>query len=325
MRGSVSKRCTCPVEVNPKTGRKINCKRPHGSWSFLVDVGRDPVTGKRHQERGSGFRTEAAARRALAKVVASTSRASTGRGAGNTFESYADAWLDDRARRVRPVTADAYRSILKHATAAFGSKAVGDLAAADVERVVARLADSGRSRRTASLFLFTVRSVLDRAQRETAVQTNIAQHVQPEGRPAVERKALTDAELGRVRAVVDTRPDAALWHVSLFGARRSEVLGLQWGDIASGTVSVERGVTASSASGGRRNAPTPTKTRRGTRVLPLPAETVEASDVSVSSRRGRSVSRRSGRRRGSRSTAPGCRCGPRRGRTCGTRSLARRV
>ena len=40
MRGSVFKRCTCPVRLNDK-GRKITCGKQHGSWSDKVDL---PVT-----------------------------------------------------------------------------------------------------------------------------------------------------------------------------------------------------------------------------------------------------------------------------------------
>ncbi|MBS1837781.1 MAG: Arm DNA-binding domain-containing protein [Actinobacteria bacterium] len=32
-----------------------------GTWSYVVDVGRDPATGKRQQRTNGGFRTRAAA------------------------------------------------------------------------------------------------------------------------------------------------------------------------------------------------------------------------------------------------------------------------
>jgi integrase len=53
------------------------------------------------------------------------------------------------------------------------------------------------------------------------------------------------------------------------GPRRSEVLGLQWSDtdLAAGTLTVARGVTAD-AKGGR--ADTAQDHARGARVLPLP-------------------------------------------------------
>ena len=37
MRGSVYKRCTCPVRRDER-GRKITCGKAHGSWFYKVDV-----------------------------------------------------------------------------------------------------------------------------------------------------------------------------------------------------------------------------------------------------------------------------------------------
>lgn len=66
MKGSVYKRCKCPVERDAK-GRRKACKKAHGSWVFVADLGIDPATGKRRQVRKSGFRTSDDAREELNK------------------------------------------------------------------------------------------------------------------------------------------------------------------------------------------------------------------------------------------------------------------
>jgi hypothetical protein len=39
MRGSIRKRCPCPVTYSA-TGRRLACKKDHGSWYYVVDLGR---------------------------------------------------------------------------------------------------------------------------------------------------------------------------------------------------------------------------------------------------------------------------------------------
>jgi hypothetical protein len=67
VRGSVFKRCQC----RDASGKRIkNCRKPHGSWTFTVDAGRDPDTGKRRQVMRGRFRTRDAAEEALTKELA---------------------------------------------------------------------------------------------------------------------------------------------------------------------------------------------------------------------------------------------------------------
>jgi Arm domain-containing DNA-binding protein len=63
-KGSIYKRCTCPA-ARDASGRRVDCPQPHGSWSFILDVGTDRATGKRKQVKRGGFPTQAAAHEAL--------------------------------------------------------------------------------------------------------------------------------------------------------------------------------------------------------------------------------------------------------------------
>jgi hypothetical protein len=54
MKGSVYKRCQCPVQRNAR-GDRLACKKDHGSWFYVADAGRDQVTGKRRQVKLGGF------------------------------------------------------------------------------------------------------------------------------------------------------------------------------------------------------------------------------------------------------------------------------
>ena len=78
MRGSVFRRCQC----RDGDGKRVkNCRKSHGSWSFTVDAGTDPRTGKRRQITRSGFKTKAEAEDALTDELAKLN---------------AGTWTDDR-------------------------------------------------------------------------------------------------------------------------------------------------------------------------------------------------------------------------------------
>src|SRR6266704_2327411 len=104
MKGSVHKRCQCPVARNAK-GERLACKIKHGSWSFVADAGRDPATGKRRQIKKGKFATKAEAEQALAELVDQAGRGVVPARRKETFRTFAEAWHATRARRVRQNTA----------------------------------------------------------------------------------------------------------------------------------------------------------------------------------------------------------------------------
>ncbi|HYB36021.1 MAG TPA: site-specific integrase, partial [Mycobacterium sp.] len=97
------------------------------------------------------------------------------------------------------------------------------------------------------------------------------------GAPAAHRataKSWTLAEAETFRESVRDHRLFACWLLSMYGLRRSEVLGLRWSavDLDTGTLSVRRGrvaVGAETVEGGP-------KSRRSRRDLPLPADVIEA-------------------------------------------------
>lgn len=87
-------------------------------------------------------------------------------------------------------------------------------------------------------------------------------------------KSWTLAEVGQFRESVRNHRLFACWLLSMYGMRRSEVLGLRWSavDLDTGTLSVRRGRVAV---GGQAVEGAP-KSKRSRRDLPLPADVTEA-------------------------------------------------
>src|SRR3954447_21313799 len=95
MRGSVFKRCTCPVRRDDR-GRKVTCSKAHGSWSYKVDVPGEP--GYRRQIVKGGFATKREAEEAMAGVLSRASRGVVPTATRLTVAAYLEQWL----ARVRP-------------------------------------------------------------------------------------------------------------------------------------------------------------------------------------------------------------------------------
>jgi len=63
------------------------------SWSFILDVGIDPKTGKRKQKKKGGFRTKSEAEKAAALLVTELSQGTYVEEQNITFEEFSKEWL----------------------------------------------------------------------------------------------------------------------------------------------------------------------------------------------------------------------------------------
>jgi integrase len=84
MKGYFRRRgCTCGK-------KKCTCG---AKWSFTIDIGIDPATGKRKQKTASGFQTKAAAEEAAAKLHVELSSGTYVNEQNATFKEFTQEWL----------------------------------------------------------------------------------------------------------------------------------------------------------------------------------------------------------------------------------------
>ena len=90
------------------------------SWCFVVDRGIDPATGRRRQQRRSGFRTRKEAEDALRKTIAALIDGTFVERSDQTLDEYLNGWLTTivAAQRVKPENGPDLRGML-------GSSATG--------------------------------------------------------------------------------------------------------------------------------------------------------------------------------------------------------
>ena len=178
MRGSTSKRCHCPPQYDAR-GRRKACNKRHGSWSYVLDVGRDPNSGQRRQQRKSGFQTQAEADTALAEAITLVEQGRFKYDERQTLEQDLNTWLDRKAEQVRATTLKGYR----HHVAAYlipllGHHRLRELRVSHVSQMLRDIAEPGANHKigptTVRRVHASLRSALADACRDDLLQTNPA-------------------------------------------------------------------------------------------------------------------------------------------------------
>jgi len=194
-----------------------------------------------------------------------------------TLERYLREWLDEVvAQRVRPTSLRAYRSQAERFLIPdLGKKRLEALTARDLRVYIDKLRARGVGLRTIGYVHATLCAALEDAVRDELLDRNVAKLVRVPRPPKEEPRPLSVEEVRTLlRESRGHRMFAMILVIALLGLRRSEVLGLRWGDVDldHATLEVRRGLQRINGS----LVTTETKTARSRRTIPLPAVIVSA-------------------------------------------------
>ena len=282
MRGRVFKRCSCPTRRDT-AGRRINCRKDHGSWSYVHDAP-DYGSRKRRQVMRGGFATAELAQEALTAALAAIARGEyveTGTSVPTVAE-YLDDWLASK-RNLRHSTRVCYRQhIDNHLAPLIGPTRLTDLRAHHIDRMLNTLTagDPSTGRRPVSVAMSrrvfsTLRVALNAAvkKRMLAYSPCVGVELAPERPPEA---AVWSAE--QVGTFLDAAAGdrlAVLFRLVLTrGLRRGEAVGLRWRDVdfKAGLLHIRQAAVQV----GSAVQLGPPKTKHGQRVVALDATTVVA-------------------------------------------------
>ena len=216
-------------------------KRGKDSYTIVLDLGRDPETGKRKQQWVSIKGTKKDAEKRLSELLHQLDTGTFMRPTKTTLAEYLERWLKDYVwPNLAPRTAEGYETIIRqHLIPELGNYPLTHLKPEHLQKYYTEMLNSGRCNISGGLSAQTVRhhhTALHKAL-QTAVEwgllgRNVADAVRPPRAQRSEMRTWDEGDISRFLQATKDTPYYALFYLALFtGMRRSELLALRWQDL----------------------------------------------------------------------------------------------
>lgn len=270
--------------------KKITLKNGKTRYRFVVDIGPDPVTGKRRQLTVTRD-TKTEAKNEYARISHESSNGTFVAPSSMTVAEWIDEWLALKSRDIEETTLSTYTYTLTPAREALGYIRVQALTEDDVQAFVDEQVSTGRKRggepgstlrvTYVNGILQRLRECLARAVVRKVLTSNPAQFVKvslkDKKRDRKEHKREKPWNVDEVQRFIRGLEQDRLYApllLSLMGLRPAEVVGMRWGDIDLKLGTLETLNTRTML--GSRVIEKDAKTDAGERVLPLPSKASDA-------------------------------------------------
>jgi integrase len=203
--------------------------RKRGSkYSFTVDIGRDPITGKRRQKTKGGFKTKKEAQSALAKFIAEIEEHGYNEPTKTTFVQFAEDFLETQVKpNLRKSTVYNYeRTINLLKEHPIGNMEISKITALHVQNFLKHLQDKGYKNGTTKVFFSCTKAMLKRAFEWGLIKQNPALVKVPKPDKGSDRSWTYEEAMYFLEKVKD-ESYYLIYLLTLFtGLRRGEVLGI---------------------------------------------------------------------------------------------------
>ena len=162
-------------------------RRGNGDWEYRVDVGQDPLTGRRRRLGKSGFKTKKEADAALRAALNANDRGRSVRSSRRNVRDFLNEWHAAVRSSLRPTTWVSYRSYLDaYVIPVIGDSRLQDLTPVRLNLFYSHLLEKGRVKQAGGLAPKTVQNVHRMLYRDRLAG------VDPTGAPHPPRRAETD-------------------------------------------------------------------------------------------------------------------------------------
>ena len=257
-----------------------------GSYSVVVELDRDPLTGKRRREWHSGYRSKREAEAGRIEILGRLQRGEHVAPSKLSVAAYLqDRWLPAKSAELAPSTFESYsRNVRIHIAPGVGSASLQGLSADVLTSFYAeRLRSGGRkgkglSPRTVRYLHAIIHAALKDAVRWGLVVRNVADAATPPSHTAAKAAPPKTWNAAELRTFLDSVADDRLYPMWLLyattGLRRGEALAIHWSalDLEAAQLSVrEARVTV-----GYDVVDSTPKSERGRRAVALDPATVAA-------------------------------------------------
>lgn len=261
--------------------------RPRGekTWALVIELERDPSTGKRKQKWITVHGNKKEAERKLAEVLHEMNTGAYAEPSKTTLAAFLEQWLEHVQTTVRPTTMESYRSLIRrHIVPDLGAVPLARLRTLDLQEFYTRKLRDGRvdgkpgglSSRTVRYLHGLLREALGYAVKWSLVARNAAEAADP---PRQSKREMQVLDSDAIQAFLNVARKDRLYPLYLLalttGMRRGELLGLRWQDVHldAGWLEVRQTLAVMR---GKPVIQKETKTRSSTRAVSLPSVAVDA-------------------------------------------------
>ena len=216
-------------------------KRSKSSYTVVVDLGRDPVTGKRRQLWRSVKGTKRAAETLLVQLLSQRDQGIDQPPGKITLADYLERWLADYGTtNLSPKSYRNYADVARrHLIPALGSVLLSKVRPQHIQSYYSKALQSGRLDGRGGLSPASVlrhhqiiHAALRQAVRWQLLDRNPADAVEPPRQRRLDMPVLSRAAVQLLIAAADQTPYGAIVHMAaMTGLRMGELLGLRWQDV----------------------------------------------------------------------------------------------
>lgn len=209
-------------------------KRGKDSYTIVLNLGRDPETGKRKQQWVSVKGTKKEAEKRLSELLSQLDNGIYVQPKRTTLANYLEMWLNEYAKNnLSPRGFERYSGIIrKHLIPDLGKVSLTQLKPEHLQKHYTTKLNDGLSARTVRYHHALIHVALQTAVKWGLVSRNVADAADP---PRIRRNDMQTWEEDDVNRFMEGAKDSpyyALFYTALFtGMRRSELLALHWQDV----------------------------------------------------------------------------------------------
>lgn len=246
--------------------------RKRGSkYSIIIDIGKDPKTGKRQQKWFSGYKTKKEAQADLARIINELEQNTFIIPSDETLKGYLDYWIEQREHNLSPTTIYGYKSMINnHIIPSLGNIKLNELKPLHIQEYYKEKSKT-LSQTTILHHHRMLRKALEDAKEWQLIKDNPADHVESPKPQKYKSNVLNLDEIKQLlKALESNRLEVPITLMLFLGLRRGELLALKWADIdyKNKTITIQRNLVRGGDNGNELIIKEP-KTEESIRTIPI--------------------------------------------------------